>query len=48
MTTHVAHGTLVSDVHHTQSKAAHEDIFLKLGEGTELTSKDLSGAEGRQ
>ena len=43
---HVAHATPVSEVHHTQSKAQHADIFLKLGEGTELTSKDLSGAEG--
>lgn len=43
---HVAHATPVSEVHHTQSKAEHDDIFLKLGEGTELTSRDLSGAEG--
>ena len=43
---HVAATTPVSEVHHTQSKAEQADIFLKLGEGTELTSKDLSGAEG--
>ena len=43
---HIAHAAPVSEVHQTQSKAEHGDIYLKLGEGTELTSKDLSGAEG--
>jgi hypothetical protein len=33
-------------VHHAQTKKESEEMFLKLGEGTELTSKDLSGAEG--
>lgn len=43
---HIAHTTAVSEIHHTQSKAQHDVVFLKLGEGTALTSKDLSGAEG--
>ena len=43
---HVASSTPVSEVHHSQNQAQHADIYLKLGEGTELTSKDLSGAEG--
>jgi hypothetical protein len=49
---HVAHKVGVNDVHETRSKADHarqhtnEDLDLKLGEGTRLTSKDLSGAEG--
>jgi hypothetical protein len=43
---HQAREAHVGDVHHIQSKAEHEEMILKLGEGTRLTSKDLSGAEG--
>ena len=43
---HVAHATPVTEIRHSQSKAQHDDVLLELGEGTKLTSKDLSGAEG--
>jgi hypothetical protein len=43
---HQAHEVHVGDVHHIQSKAEHDEMTLKLGEGTRLTSADLSGAEG--
>lgn len=41
-----AHDVHVGDVHHIQSQAEHAEMILKLGEGTRLTSADLSGAEG--
>lgn len=43
---HQAHEAHVGDVHHIQSQAEHVEMMLKLGEGTRLTSADLSGAEG--
>jgi hypothetical protein len=47
---HVAHKASVHDVHTTHNKTDHgkddEELDLKLGEGTRLTTKDLSGAEG--
>ncbi|TID22450.1 hypothetical protein E6O75_ATG11244 [Venturia nashicola] len=43
---HQAHDVHVDDVHHIQSQAEHAEMMLKLGEGTRLTSADLSGAEG--
>jgi hypothetical protein len=43
---HAAHTSHVHDVHEIQSKKEHEEFVLKLGEGTRLLTKDLSGAEG--
>ncbi|KAE9362540.1 hypothetical protein N431DRAFT_490468 [Stipitochalara longipes BDJ] len=43
---HIAHTTPVTEIHNSQSQAEHHDVFLELGEGSKLTSKDLSGAEG--
>jgi len=43
---HQADSTHVHDIHEADSKAKHAELNLKLGEGTKLTSKDLSGAEG--
>ena len=43
---HAAHTSHVHDVHEIQSKKEHEEFVLKLGEGTKLLTKDLSGAEG--
>jgi hypothetical protein len=43
---HAAYMAHVGDVYQVQSKNEHNDLHLKLGEGTKLTSKDLSGAEG--
>jgi len=43
---HIAHSTLVTEIHHSQTQTEHSDVLLELGEGSKLTSKDLSGAEG--
>jgi hypothetical protein len=43
---HAAGESEVHGVHDSNSAADHEDLHLTLGEGTKLTSKDLSGAEG--
>ena len=43
---HVAGKASVNDVHKATSKKEHGNMHLVLGEGSELTSKDLSGAEG--
>lgn len=43
---HQAWDVGVGGVHHIQSKAEHDEMILKLGEGTSLTNKDLAGAEG--
>lgn len=43
---HQADHAPIQDIHHSESHTDHADLGLKLGEGTKLTSKDLSGAEG--
>jgi hypothetical protein len=43
---HAAQATSVEQVHHANSQKEYDDNLLRLGEGTTLTSKDLSGAEG--
>jgi hypothetical protein len=43
---HVASSAPVHDVREGRSKSEQQEFLLKLGEGSKLTSKDLSGAEG--
>jgi hypothetical protein len=43
---HAAHQSEVHEVHSADSAKARQELHLKLGEGKELTSTDLSGAEG--